>query len=197
MNSNIFDSLSRFSFFNRPITNKVPSMEYTILDVYQYIVGGVSELATEQCRAMKEERRSVFKRTHFDYCTFSGIFTQRNSASLVRHSMLFCFDFDHLEDVEAVFAQLIADRYFETMLLFRSPSGDGLKWVVSMEQNYLCREKFFPEETPAQYHPIFFEAVKHYLHSTYQLEADIKCKDVARACFLPYDPHAYINQKLL
>ena len=196
MSSENLDFLARFSFFSRPITNTKPSMEYTLLDVYNYIVGGVSELATETCRSLSEERRKAYKRTHFDYCTFSGIFTERNAENLVRHSMLFCFDFDHLEDVEAVFNQLLNDRYFETLLLFRSPSGDGLKWVVSMEQNYLCREKYFPGDTPAKYHPIFFEAVKQYLHSAYQLEADIKCKDVSRACFLPYDPQAYINPKL-
>lgn len=196
MSSDFLDFLTRFSYFSRPITNTQPSMEYTLLDAYHYIIGGVSELATETCRSLPEDRRKVFKKTHFDYCTFSGIFTGRNSENLVRHSMLFCFDFDHLQDVETTFGQLINDRYFETMLLFRSPSGDGLKWVVSMEQNYLRREKYFPDDTPAKYHPIFFEAVKQYLFSTYQLEADGKCKDVARACFLPYDPQAYINPKL-
>ena len=157
MSSDFLDFLPRFSYFSRPITNTQPSMEYTLLDAYHYIIGGVSELATETCRSLPEDRRKVFKKTHFDYCTFSGIFTGRNSENLVRHSMLFCFDFDHLKDVEATFGQLINDRYFETMLLFRSPSGDGLKWVVSMEQNYLRREKYFPDDTPAKYHPIFFE----------------------------------------
>ena len=196
MSSDFNAAQARFSFYNRPVTNKYPSSEFTLLEAYNYIIGGISSLATEQCRSMTEEQRKDFKKTHFDCCTFSGVFKMRNSASLVRHSMLFCFDFDHLEDVEAVFNQLLNDRYFETLLLFRSPSGDGLKWVVSMEQNYLCREKYFPGDTPAKYHPIFFEAVKQYLHSAYQLEADIKCKDVSRACFLPYDPQAYINPKL-
>ena len=196
MSSDFNAALARFSFYNRPVTNKYPSSEFTLLEAYNYIIGGISSLATEQCRSMTEEQRKDFKKTHFDCCTFSGVFKVRNSASLVRHSMLFCFDFDHLEDVEAVFGQLIDDRYFETLLLFRSPSGEGLKWVVSMEQNYLSREKYY-SDTPAKYHPVFFAAVRHYLQSTYQLEADVKCKDVARACFLPYDQQAYINPKLL
>ena len=141
MSSDFNAALARFSFYNRPVTNKYPSSEFTLLEAYNYIIGGISSLATEQCRSMTEEQRKDFKKTHFDCCTFSGVFKMRNSASLVRHSMLFCFDFDHLNDVDAVFAQLIDDRYFETLLLFRSPSGEGLKWVVSMEQNYLSREK--------------------------------------------------------
>ena len=193
MSSDFNAALARFSFYNRPVTNKYPSSEFTLLEAYNYIIGGISSLATEQCRSMTEEQRKDFKKTHFDCCTFSGVFKMRNSASLVRHSMLFCFDFDHLNDVDAVFGQLIDDRYFETLLLF---SGEGLKWVVSMEQNYVSREKYY-SDTPAKYHPIFFAAVRQYLQSTYQLEADVKCKDVARACFLPYDQQAYINPKLL
>ena len=34
-----------------------------------------------------------------------------------------------------------------------------------------------------------------FVQSTYGLQPDQKCKDIARACFLPYDPEAYINPK--
>ena len=118
MSSDFNAALARFSFYNRPVTNKYPSSEFTLLEAYNYIIGGISSLATEQCRSMTEEQRKDFKKTHFDCCTFSGVFKMRNSASLVRHSMLFCFDFDHLNDVDAVFGQLIDDRYFKADLVF-------------------------------------------------------------------------------
>jgi hypothetical protein len=50
-----------------------------------------------------------------------------------RHSGLLCLDFDHLNNVQILFEQLLNDDYFETQLLFRSPSGDGLKWVISVD----------------------------------------------------------------
>lgn len=189
-------SFSRFSFFTKPIENKQPTMEFSLVDAYNYIRGGVSALATAHLRSLPPAQRPAFKRSNFDFCTFSGVFRQRKAEQLIRHSYLVCFDFDHLTDVEAVALTLLDDPYFETMLLFRSPSGDGLKWVVSMEQNYAYRERFFPVETPASYHALFFYAVQHYLRTTYSLEVDEKCKDVSRACFLPFDPNAYINPSL-
>lgn len=127
-------SFSRFSFFTKPIENKQPTMEFSLVDAYNYIRGGVSALATARLRSLPSAQRPAFKRSNFDFCTFSGLFRQRKAEQLLRHSYLVCFDFDHLSDVEAVALTLIGDPYFETMLLFRSPSGDGLKWVVSMEQ---------------------------------------------------------------
>jgi len=190
-------TLARFSFFPKPITRKYPSMEYSLVDAYNYIKSGISSHATAHCRSLPPDERPAFKRSNFDSCTFSGLFSYRKADKLIRHSLFVCFDFDHLADVEAVGLTLLNDPYFETLLLFRSPSGDGLKWVVSMEQNYARRELFFPSETPASYHPLFYYAVRHYLLNAYALEVDEKCKDVSRACFLPYDPQAYINPALL
>ena len=188
---------SRFSYFTKPLTRVQPTMEFSLVDAYNYVKSGISSMATEQCRSLPPEDRPAFKRTNFDFCTFSGIFSQRKADKLIRHSFYVCFDFDHLNDLESTFSKLVQDPYFETLLLFRSPSGDGLKWVVSMEENYVHRERFFPAETPASYHTLFFYAVQHYIRNTYSLEVDEKCKDVSRACLLPFDPQAYINPSLL
>ena len=190
-------TLVRFSFFTKPISRLMPTMEYSLLDAYNYIKSGISAQATAHLRSLSPAERPAFKRSNFDFCTFSGLFVQRKADRLIRHSFLVCFDFDHLSDVEAVSLTLLQDPYFETLLLFRSPSGDGLKWVISMEQNYSNRERFFPSETPAAYQALFYSAVQTYLLNTYSLQVDEKCKDVSRACFLPFDPNAYINPALL
>ena len=190
-------TLTRFSFFAKPISRQQPTMEYSLLDAYNYIKSGISAQATTHLRSLSPIDRASFKRSNFDFCTFSGLFIQRKADKLIRHSFLVCFDFDHLSDVEAVSLTLLQDPYFETLLLFRSPSGDGLKWVISMEQNYFHRERFFPSETPSSYQTLFYTAVQTYLLNTYSLQVDEKCKDVSRACFLPFDPNAYINPALL
>ena len=190
-------SLARFSFFAKPVSRQQPTMEFSLLDAYNYIKSGLAATQTNLCRSLPPIERAAYKKTNFDFCTFSGLFVQRKADKLVRHSFLVCFDFDHLSDVEAVSLILLNDPYFETMLLFRSPSGDGLKWVVSMQQNFFSRERFFPSETPASYQALFYNAVRLYLLNTYSLAVDEKCKDVSRACFLPYDPQAYINPSLI
>ena len=77
--------------------------------------------------------------------------------------------------------KLLEDEYFETEMLFRSPSGDGLKWVIRVDRESSHRE--------------FFLAVAAYLRHTYDLEADASGKDISRACFLPHDPEAYLHSR--
>ena len=189
--------INDFSYFRAPITNTEPLSAFSLLDAYHFITGPIAKKTTEHLRTLTGKAHSIFKQNSFDYCTFSGIFSSRRNGALLRHSNLVCFDFDHLPDIEATFQLLLKDKFFPTMLLFRSPSGDGLKWVISMERQFLSREKFFPLENQADYHPLFFKSVSYYLQHQYNLTTDKSGKDIARACFLPYDPDAYINEKIL
>lgn len=189
-------SINKFSFFRAPISNTIPESDFTLLDAYHYIISDTARETTQQLRATSVNNRSILKQNSFDYCTFSATFSIRRKGGLLRHSNLVCFDFDHLDNVETSFDTLLKDKYFETLLLFRSPSGDGLKWVISLEKVFLCREKFFPYENQADYQLTFFNSVSYYLEKKYSLITDKSGKDVTRACFLPYDPSAYINEKV-
>ena len=186
-----------FSMFLAPIANTTPKAAVTLRDVFSYITSDVAKDSTSRLRSLAAEQRAKFKASHFDYCTFSGIYSKRSVKGLVAHSGLICFDFDHLTDVEASFNTLILDRYFPTLLLFRSPSGDGLKWVISMREAFSHRAPYFPNDNLITYHSFFFSAVAQYLRDVYGLTADEQCKDIARACFLPYDPNAYLSSNLL
>ncbi|MCB9222265.1 MAG: VirE protein, partial [Ignavibacteria bacterium] len=97
---------------------------------------------------------------------------------------LLTIDFDHIQDIPTLKAALLNDHYFETELLFVSPSGDGLKWVIPID---LTQAK----------HQDYFKAVANYVSHTYQLEIDQSGKDISRACFLPHDSEIFINPKYL
>lgn len=174
-----------FSFFPAPIKNTIPVLKMTLADAYEYITGPTAVSRTHELRSktdIKEARK--FKSEKFDYCTFSGLFHKRNDQSLKQHSGFLCLDFDHLKNLEEVRQQLLNDDYFETQLLFVSPSGDGLKWIINID---------ISQTTHADY----FRAVANYLKQTYNIDVDQSGKDVSRACFLPYDPDCYINPKNL
>lgn len=174
-----------FTFFRHPITNTVPHKNITLADVYNYISRPYAKDRTEKLRSLSDAKRARnYKAANFDYCTFSGTFGSRSDKALIDHSGYLCIDFDHLSDVNATFQMLLKDRCFTTELLFRSPSGDGLKWIISIN-------------TAEVSHAEYFKAVANYLRRTYGLEADKSGKDVSRACFLPYDPETYINPKNL
>jgi hypothetical protein len=132
----------------------------------------------------KDNNRN-YKAKHFPYVTFSGIFEHRNNDSILTHSSLIAIDFDHLENVQQTKLQLLKDPYFQTQLLFISPNGNGLKWIVSIEVS---------EQFP---HGKMFQAIFNYIKETYSIEVDKACKDVSRATFLCYDPEAFIHPKYL
>lgn len=174
-----------FSFFKSPISNTKPHSETTLQKVYNAIVGNYYKQRTEKLRAIPDTAQArKFKASNFDYCTFSGIFSTRNDKALIQHSNMLCVDFDHLESVETLFEQLLKDDYFDTLLMFRSPSGDGLKWII-------------PIDTAQAMHSDYFTAVANYILQTYGVEVDKSGRDISRACFLPHDPQAYINPKLV
>lgn len=174
-----------FSFFRAPISNTQPHKTISLLDAYNYIAGNYAKQRTEKLRSfndVKQTRR--YKSSNFDYCTFSGIFTTRNDKALVKYSGLLCVDFDHLNNVDMLFNRLLQDDYFDTQLLFRSPSGDGLKWIVSID-------------TDQATHSNYFVSVANYILQTYGVEVDKSGRDISRACFLPHDPQAFINPQFL
>jgi hypothetical protein len=93
-------------------------------------------------------------------------------------------DLDELSNVEEIKQLLLNDEYFETELLFTSPSGDGLKWIVSID---------LMKATHLEY----FNGISNYLLTTYKLKVDASGKDVSRACFVPHDRNCYINPKYI
>lgn len=125
--------LLSFSFFRKPIRNTEPLCCIGIPDIYRYIVGPYAKKQTEMLRSItgKDQARK-YKAENFDFCTFSGIFHTRNKAGLLQQSDLLCIDFDHVADIPSLHEKLLNDPCFETELLFRSPSGDGLKWIIQV-----------------------------------------------------------------
>jgi hypothetical protein len=181
-----------FSFFKAPVRNTIPHKSICLLDAYNYIVGDYAKQRTEKLRSLLSQlppsggqgAARQFKASTFDYCTFSGMFQTRNDKALISHSGLLCIDFDHLQSVDLLRKQLLQDEYFDTQMLFVSPSGDGLKWIISIDTNQST-------------HSNYFAAVANYIQQTYGVEVDKSGRDISRACFLPHDPQAYINPRLL
>lgn len=173
--------IPKCSYFSKPIHNTKPLAAVSLLEIFNKMTCDVFKQQTEKLRSIEDHAAAKkYKATNFDYVTFSGIFSKRNEANIIQHSNLLVLDFDHIEDLEDLKLKLLQDEYFETELLFISPSGDGLKWVI-------------PIDIQEAAHQEYYRAVKNYIKATYNVEVDPSGKDVCRACFLPYDKEAYIN----
>lgn len=185
MRSNNFNK-QLFSFFKQPVTNTTPYRSISLFDAYRAICGDyLKEQTMKLRRTSNQEENKWIKTNLLDFVTFSGVFAKRSDAGLTQYSNYLVLDFDHLRNVEKIKPQLLKDPYFETELLFTSPNGNGLKWVVSTE----TRGKLT--------HGEFFDAVKSYVQSSHGIEVDKSGRDIARACFLCHDPKAYIHPKYL
>lgn len=173
--------IARFSFFKAPVTNITPYKTITLIDVFKVITGEYCKAHTHKLRLISNTKQNrEYKASKFPYATFSGIFEARNENQLIQHSGLIAIDFDHLEAVEETRTQLLKDPNFETELLFVSPNGNGLKWIVAIDV-----EKYSHAEN--------FQAIFNYIKNTYSIEIDKACKDVCRATFISYDPAAFIH----
>ena len=180
----------RMSFFRKPITNKWPMQEsVSLFQAYYYVRSREAMAATEELRKIADhEEARQYKGANFDYVTPSGVFSYCSDSSLLKHSEVLCMDLDYLGDrVEELFQKLVDEKTFKTLLLFRSPSGQGLKWFIHID---LARCD----------HKTWFTAVRRYMMMTYDLsdkQVDPLCSNLSRACFLGYDPQAYLMTELI
>lgn len=78
-----------------------------------------------------------------------------------------CLDFDHIENMEEVKQQILNHEYFDTELLFTSPSRNGLKWII-------------PVDLKGWEHSRFFKAVANCIRATGLPKVDMSGSDVAR-----------------
>lgn len=178
----------RMQYYRHPISNVLSHNRVSIYHLWTYITNPLLyKQATDTLRGIADEKeRKAFKAKEFDYILASGTFSSRNDQGLIQHSSLLCIDIDHIgyEQVEDLKQQFIHDEVmkenFELELAFRSPSGDGLKLIVAIDL----------QEAD---HATWFLALQNYIRLNYGVDIDPACKNVSRACFLPYDRHCYVN----
>lgn len=184
------------SFFKAPAQSVTPLKSADVKGIYRYITEYRPAMqATDELRAILKDVREgkadikearKYKASHFDFVCFSGTFSYRNDNQLIMHSGLLCIDLDHVGDRKVLWSlreRLIADPHFTTWLLFTSPSGDGLKWVIEIDLSK-CD------------HLTWFRAMQNYVRATYDIEIDKQCSNVSRACFLPHDPVCYVHPSI-
>ena len=177
----------KMSFFRRPIKNTKPCREASPQDIYKYLVSDYAKAHTEHIRTIADNReRSRYKAANLDYITPGGTFRSRKENELIQASGYMVIDFDHIANAKGLVKRLANDTNFETILAFRSPSGDGVKWIVALPDTTK------PDGTPFTYGE-FFTILSNYSKKIYGIEADPSGKDICRACFLPHDPDAFLN----
>lgn len=174
------------SLFSAPITapnHLKPAKNPTLAEVNEYLHSAQAKELTEAYRRLPIQKQKEFKTQRFDAVTFSGTFSRRAGADRLTDSGMIVLDFDHTAsqgwDPEELKRDIATDPRLPVRLAFVSPSGDGLKVVLDR-----------PVGIP---HKDSFDTLKNYFEEWYGIGPDPSGSDIARACFLPYDPDSYYN----
>ena len=134
----------QFSFFRKPIQNTEPVRAVGIIDIYRYIVGHYAMLPTAALRNLTNKAEAKrYKATHFDYCTFSGLFRKRREDDLLMHSGLMCIDFDHVPDLIDLKQRLLADEYFENRTYVCQSVWWWLEMDIAVDLQGMEHSRFF------------------------------------------------------
>ena len=173
-----------FDYYVGGIKQVVATGQHTVAEAVALIRGDAYAVTTTKLRSADSDARKRIKST-MDYVTWSGTFSPvRHADKLSAHSGLICLDFDHVQHLWETRLHLQGDPH--TLVLFTSPSGDGLKLVVAVHDLDKETGVYWPVRHKEAYVDLVF-----YYRQTYGLEADASGSDVSRACFLPHDPNAF------
>lgn len=181
-----------FSFIEAPITNKTPSKSINIETLNELVVSPeyYQENTLNYRKALWDdtvppEKKRALKINSFDYVTPSGAFSYVSRDNLISHTGIICIDIDGIitEDrpLLEIKEDLINDPIIDTLFLFISPGGEGIKWFI--------RIRVLHEEDHGKY----FDALNQYIYTQHAIRIDVACRDISRACFLCYDPDAVYN----
>lgn len=178
-----------FSYFTGPVTNTTPRAAITVGELHRVLTAPPHYLR-ERAHAARAEYEAHGKsirygelKTRLDYFSAGGIFTRRQDAALLVPSGLLTLDFDALGGrVAEARAQLLADAALAPALalVFVSPSGDGLKAVLAADPRH---------DRATNYQRLARHLTRRY---GWGPTLDAKTADVSRACFLSYDPDAWL-----
>ena len=133
----------------------------------------------EQIRQETDKEKASKYKAALPGVLFSGRFSERKNSALIQHSGLLCADLDKLNgELLGAREKLFTSPYL--WALFVSPSGEGIKAV-------------FRVPADGAKHKASFRAVDRHVKELTGVQVDEACKDVARLCFVSFDPDVYHN----
>lgn len=163
--------------------------DLSVLSVAKLIQSDRFKDRTEVLRSLTDTKENkAYKQKYFCYACFSGTFSVREDKALIKHSKLICIDLDKIDDVDRV--KTIIDQEADRahyIMCFTSPNGNGLKPV------------FYANDLSVETQYEYYQAFSAYLTELCTLPEQIidkSCKDISRACFLPWDQDLVINKDL-
>jgi hypothetical protein len=141
--------------------------------------------AVTTIRETEADARADLKKKLLPYFTFLRFRNNVRKAENFQEVQFIILDVDHISDrLERVKGLIRSDA--QVFMSFTSPSGDGLKIVFRLESPV----------ADAQVYETVYQSARQMIKDRYGVETD-NISDVARACFLSYDPEIHVNIKAI
>jgi hypothetical protein len=157
------------------------SVNLPILNVLHQIKDETLKLKIGKLRSTLVKPEKELLKKQLPCITVSGIFKNGHAAKdLIQHSGLIQIDFDSVLNLKDLKEKICRDVY--TYACFISPSGTGIKAIVKIVSDF---------------HLESFEALNLYYKEKYNVNMDVKCKDVGRLMYLSYDENLFINENAM
>ena len=188
---------NKFSFYKAPITNVVPVGRVSLREVYEMIISDKYFAVTCELRRLYQCDRASYaalKKRSLDFVTFACQSYRRGPQTLEHLSGYLCLDLDHIgseELLQHLKQCLITDPVLGVRLIFRSPSGDGFKVIIQLQQTTI--DSITQHHNPVERYRSYYEHVRSYVSRTYGIVVD-HTSDLQRACFLCWDEDAYFDE---
>jgi hypothetical protein len=155
------------------------------LDILTDIMGDTYKEPITKIRESKaKETKNKYKKLLLSF-TPCGSFSYRAIKSVIKYNSVVILDIDGLDISKVKFLKAVLSRDGYVAAVFISPSGNGLKVFVNVDN-----------EDPHK-HKVCFEYCKDYIEGHYsnivKFTVDVSGKDISRLCFVSWDPEAYYN----
>lgn len=229
-----------FSTFKAPITAKnVPIATSNLLKLAKWIADppeDFKKLAKELTTTYDEyfytgnkealKRYAEYKKYKLPYACFSGVLSYRSDKNVVSESGLICLDLDCQKEIPNKYHKrcrpnwkllkkdLIADKELEPLLIFHSPSNNGLRvvinanpmeqkrddWLSDIEDHFYENYKIGIAENKKDANgQILRDKHNNFITPmSSSITLDLKAsKAISAACFLCYDETIYINPSIV
>ncbi|MDB4341863.1 hypothetical protein OAA59_01480 [bacterium] len=149
-------------------------------DEVTHIVDTYNKALTETNTATQAKKAISKLKCNLPGILWSGRFSERKASAIEKYSGLLVMDLDDLTDaaIRTAREQLQADQF--VWACFLSPSGTGLKVL-------------FRTPKDPQSHKAAWQAAANHIKKLTRLDADSSGKDLARLCFVSFDPNLYRN----
>ncbi len=160
------------SFFNS-LTRVTPTVAVSLAFIYNLIKGDTLKDLTLKIR------QDISLKKKLACVTFAGEFFRRCKDGLKEWASLVAIDIDHLDFTPALKERLSKDCFLNPVLVYVTPSGEGLRLVVRVKGG------------TADKYGLYYELISFYLQGAYGIPVDGACSDVSRLSFICWDPEVY------